>query len=268
MNLRKLVLAGTAVAALLGAPAQASIVDNPQFRVLGLVIVWGADSATGSTPVVSDFIINDSVGAGDTDLIAGDVHAVVTGTLTPLVPGTAFTGTVGVEGTSNNASITNGVLDASESLTAFTLTDTTDVDLDGDLEQTSSFYVASNTNFSISGEAQLDPSSDAFALSDVGFEMTLAPAGVATTNGGLTFGEDSQDPGGTFESVPTLADMGPNTLIYDGTAGQRTAATRGSIADQSVRFDATYTLGGAAGYDLSLGAGTLTANVEYTVFVP
>ena len=268
MNLRKLVLAGTAVAALLGAPAQASIVDNPQFRVLGLVIVWGADSATGTTPVVSDFIIDDAAGAGDSDLIAGDVHAVVTGTLTPLAPGSAFTGSVGVEGTTNTASITNGVLDAGESLTAFTLTGTTDVDLDGDLEQNSSFYVASNTNFSISGEAQLDPSSDAFALSDVGFEMTLAPTGVATTDGGLTFGVDAQDPQGVFQSVPTLDDMGPNTLIYDGTSGRRTAATPGSIADQSVRFDATYTLGGAAGYDLSLGAGTLTANVEYTVFVP
>ena len=54
--------------------------------------------------------------------------------------------------------------------------------------------------------------------------------------------------------------------IFVGT--QRTAETPGSIADQSVRFDATYTLGGSAGYDLSQGAGEVEADVVYTVFVP
>ena len=37
MKLRKLLLAGGALAALAGVPAQASIVDNPHFKVLGLV---------------------------------------------------------------------------------------------------------------------------------------------------------------------------------------------------------------------------------------
>ena len=43
-----------------------------------------------------------------------------------------------------------------------------------------------------------------------------------------------------------------------------------SIADQSVRFDAEYTLVGSsgAGYDLSDGSGVIETEVVYTVFVP
>ena len=47
-------------------------------NVDGVAIVWAAD-ASGTAPIVSDFIIDS--GGADTDLINGDVHTVITGSL-------------------------------------------------------------------------------------------------------------------------------------------------------------------------------------------
>jgi len=263
MKLRNLMLAGGAIAALVGAPAQASIVDNPQFRVLGLVIVWGADS-TGAAPIVSDFVINDDAGAADSDLIAGDVNAVVTGTLTP-TSGSFAGATSFVDGSGTVLQSSTGVLDASDSFNAFTLDAGTDIAVDN-LAMTSSFYVASNTAFNINAVATA-VTEDGFTLADVGYSLSVTESG----DDGLAFGEDAQFPGGSATggidaSINTLAAMTGAAPVFVGT--QRTAETPGSIADQSVRFDATYTLGGAAGYDLSQGAGEVEADVVYTVFVP
>ena len=54
------------------------------------------------------------------------------------------------------------------------------------------------------------------------------------------------------------------------TGNQRTALSAGSIADQSVRFDAEYSIsaGSLAGYDLSLGLFDFEVEVIYSVFVP
>lgn len=267
MNLRKLILAGTAAAAILGVPAQASIIDNPQFRVLGLVIVWGADSATGTTPIVSDFIIDNATGT-DSDLIAGDVHAVVTGSLSPVPTDIAVGNEFEISGAVGSA----GVLDAtSGSFGAFELNETTDVTIGDALTENSSFYVASNTAFSINAVASAT-TNIGFNLSDIGFSLSVTPNG----NDGLPFGQDAQFPhsdnsatGGVITTVDSLDDMeaGP-TLVF---AGNRlTAATPGSIADQSVRFDAEYTLSGntGTGYDLSDGTGVIETEVVYTVFVP
>lgn len=263
MNFRKLMLAGGALAALVGAPAQASIVDNPQFRVLGLVIVWGAD-ASGTAPIVSDFVINNVAGEGDADLIAGDVSAVVTGTLTPTADAVASATSI-VDGAGNALQSSVGVLDATDSFSAFALDAGTDLEVGG-LNQTSSFYVASNTNFNIDAVATAT-TEVGFTLADIGYSLSVTQSG----DDGLAFGADAQFPGGSATggvdtSINTLALMDGVAPVFVGT--QRTAATPGSIADQSVRFDATYTLGGAAGYDLSQGAGEVEANVVYTVFVP
>ena len=68
--------------------ASAQTEDNPRLRAPGILIIWGADGFgdNASAPVVSDFIIDSGSGAtaatsGDADLIAGDVHTVVTGIL-------------------------------------------------------------------------------------------------------------------------------------------------------------------------------------------
>ncbi|MEO9971790.1 MAG: hypothetical protein ABJG15_18480 [Hyphomonadaceae bacterium] len=262
MNFRKLMLAGGAIAALIGAPAQASIVDNPQFRVLGMVIVWGGN-APGTAGLVSDFIIDDVSGAGDTDLIAGDVNTVVTGSLTATTG--SFAGATSIVDGANTLQTSSGVLDASTTFNAFDLTDSTDIQVGG-LTETSSFYIASNTNFNIDAVATA-VTEDGFTLADIGYNLEVTLTG----DDGVPFGADAQFPGGSATggvetSINTLADMDGTDPVFIGT--QRTAATPGSIADQSVRFDATYSLGGSTGYDLSQGAGEVEANVVYTVFVP
>ncbi len=271
MNFRKLMLAGGALAAIVGAPAQASIVDNPQFRVLGMVIVWGAD-ASGTAPIVSDFVIDSAAGAGDADLIAADVNAVVTGTLTPTAASVGGVTNI-VDGTGAVLQSSTGILDATDTFTAFNLDAGTDIAVDG-LAQSSSFYVASNTAFAINATASAT-TEDGFTLADVGYSLSVTQTG----NDGLAFGSAAQLPGGASvtdadgreiggvdTSITNLAAMVGTVPVFTGT--QRTAGSVGSIAEQSVRFDATYTLGGANGYDLSQGAGEVEANVVYTVFVP
>ena len=69
----------------------------------------------------------------------------------------------------------------------------------------------------------------------------------------------------------TLDDIsaGP-TKVFDG--GQRTARARGSIMDHAVSFQSRYNLLGSPitgnNYDLSLGTGTLSAEIVYTVYTP
>lgn len=290
MKLRKLMLAGGAVAALASVPAQGAIVDNPQFRVLGLVIVWGAD-ASDNTPVVSDFIIDTATGVNpDHDLIDQDVHTVVTGSLTPtpdaaLGGATPFNVTNSSLGASASTDVnSDGVLDASDTnFTGFFIDQTTDVELDAN-SQTSSFFVASNTDFVINGtatEVNADPTDD-FDLEDITWSMSVTPSG--NNGGAFAFGTNAQDPNGTFGSQQDLSDFN-GSAVY--TATRRTAATPGSIAEQSVRFDVVYALAPLAGlpddpatptidesltrvsgYDLSQGAGAVEADVTYTVFVP
>lgn len=277
MKLRKLLLAGAALAVATGVPAQASIVDNPHFKVLGLVIVWGAD-ASGGAPIASDFVIDTGTGAtaaasGDADLIAGDVHTVVTGSLTPTPNSLAGANPFDVTGAVSGGVFTddgNGFLDAADSYTAFELDGSTDVSVSG-ASFDSSFYVASNTPFAIDAQATaVAANTSGFTLSDVGYALSVTQT---ATDGALTFGGNAQLPhsgntstSGVVGTVADLSDMSSAVNVFTG--DRRTAASVGSIVDQSVRFDAVYSLGGAAGYDLSMGAGEIEADVVYTVFVP
>ncbi len=87
MRVRSSWTIGIATALALGtAPmATADTTDRPGFKVQGMVVVWASD-VKGATPILSDVIIDTGTGnraatSGDTDLIAGDVHTVVTGSL-------------------------------------------------------------------------------------------------------------------------------------------------------------------------------------------
>jgi len=267
MSFRKLLLAGAALAvgtAAVAAPASASIIDRPHFKVLGVVIVWGADDSDGSTPIATDFVIGD---ASSTDLIAADGRTVVTGTLTA-TDDAAAVGAAGFAALDLNGTEIgdlDGDLDASDTFAAF---DVTGVTLGGDpLVYNSSFYVASNVAFEIQAEVTSSTVSGDFALTDVGFDFTSTASG---TDGALTFGGNANDVGasGSF-SIPAdlgvLDSFGPGTVFA---SSERTAASAGNIVSQSVRFDAEYTLGAAAGYDLSQGAGSVEAELAYTIFIP
>lgn len=263
------------------APAvQADISDNPGFNVPPLIIVWSADAA-GNAPIVSDFVIGQ-VGGADTDLISDDAFTVITGSLTSTSGGVATGGfpldvTGSPSGDFNTDTDGDGSLDADDTLSPF--------ELDADFDVTSStprssFYVASNAPFSISAEVtnvDVDPVFTGFSNAFLGFVdvlMEVAPVGAARTDDGFTYGAAAQPPhsGGELSGFSTPVDLldllnTPTTVF---TGDQRTAATPGSIAEQSVRFDVSYPLVGATivGYDLSLGILDFGVTVEYTVFVP
>ena len=297
MSLKKLALAGGVAASLMAGTAYASVIDRPFFQVLGVVVVWGADgNAAGSNaPVVSDFVLLTS-GSGNAgaDLIGGtaqDTFTVLTGSLSPIVAGEAASGSVvdPVTGrTSGAAGVTegtgagsiDGVLDATDSLAAFGIDNNTD--LGGLVNQhTSSFYVASNAAFDIyaraenlvgTGDFDTTVAAPTVGYDDISLSMAVQ-SGAAVTDGSITWGANSQNPGAFVNGVETAAGEGLGSMtgangmqVFDGT--QRTAASVGSLASQSVRFDNTYTFGDGTGYDLSLGAGSLTADVTYTIFVP
>jgi len=285
MKLKKLLLAGGATALMTASTAYASIIDRPFFQVLGVVVVWGADdapNATNTAPVVSDFVLM-TTGSGNAgaDLIAADGGTVVTGTLTPVDDGVvnvdaSVAAADPISGTgSGNYSDANsdGVLNAGDTLSAFGMDATTDVD--GDLlnQHRSSFYVASNAVFDIYAQASNFASTGDFANgstlldeTNIAFSMGMTLSG----NDGLAFGANAvtTNPGTFPGTVADLGDMATPTLVFDGTS--RTALTRGNLAAQSVRFDNTYTLddGTGLGYDLSMGAGTVQADVTFTIYVP
>ncbi|MEE9346764.1 MAG: hypothetical protein V3U82_01120 [Robiginitomaculum sp.] len=291
MSMKKIAFAASAAALMAGTSAYASVIDRPFFKVLGVVIVWGADdfdSTGGVAPVVSDFVLlTNASGAAGADLIAGDVHAVVTGSLDPVDGAAATSGTVDpITGATtvgtNTYSYTDdgdGVLNAADSMTAFGLDGNTDVDGSLSNAHTSTFYVASNAAFDIYATSSTATATGDFladGLDESNISFALAVDATAATVAGLSVGADAQDPstGGTgvIAAVNSLDDMATATKVFDG--GQRTAATRGSIADQSVAFNMTYELldptgtVGDTGYDLSMGSGTIYADVTYTVYVP
>ncbi|MEM9573107.1 MAG: hypothetical protein AAF996_16695 [Pseudomonadota bacterium] len=268
MSYRKLLLAGATLAAstlAVATPANASIIDRPHFKVLGVVIVWAADETNGNTPIATDFVIDDTVGSGDTDLIGGtttDGRTVLTGTLTATAD-SASTAGLGTVLDIDNAGGTIATVDT-DSPSSFSAFDVTGASLTGDaLTYESSFYVASNTSFAIDGVATQTTQSGDFAMTDIGYSMDVTVAG---TDGGLAFGGNAQNPGGAFTSFADLSEVDGTNPVFVG--AQRTAASAGTIVAQSVRFDSTYTLGAGGAYDLSQGSGEIQADVVYTVYVP
>ncbi len=264
-------------AILLAAPAGADIQDTPNFDVPGLVVVWSADP-TGAAPVAVDFIVDTVAGPGDADLIAADAHTVVTGTLisTDLPPGPAEA-TRGIPFNIDDApngdftTDANGdlVVDGDDAFSPFVLDADTDITVGG-TQTSSSFYVASNTPFVIEAQATAPTSFlDLLLLLAIELDLSVELSG----DDGLAFGSQAQfphtaGPTGGVTAGATLFSMLGGTTVFTG--NQRTAAAPGSLAEQSVRFDAAYTIGAGSltGYDLSLGTFDFEVEVVYTVFVP
>lgn len=248
--------------------AEASVLDNLFFKVLGLTLVWGADSG-GTAPIVSDFVLMTSASgtAGD-DITPDDVHTVITGTLDPVpVSAAADEGfPIDVINQTSGGVFTDdgdGVLDPGDTLTAFGIDITTDLETDSTSLQRS-FYVASNTAFDINASATISSNTLSSTLADVAFSCDGVT--LSGTDGTITYGGNSQDPstgGSGFTCPANLGALGGGgSIIFDG--GQATAASVGTIATQSVRFDFTYNFV----YDLAMGVGEFDVDVIYTVFVP
>lgn len=265
---------------LLGQPVGADIVDRPHFEREGIVIVWAADASSGA-PVVSDFILDtgngsSAAGSGDTDLIGSDVHTVVTGTLVATQDGVAsatggmpFLLTNTDRGTINTDTNGDGVVSDQDAFTSFGLQDLTDARVDA-VRQSSSFYVASNVPFAIDAQAFVPSTFTEFILLLITrMQLSMTQAG----DDGLAFGSSAQLPhsaGSTGGVAPSLRLWDLRTPQNVFTGDQRTAISPGSIADQSVRFNAEYSISAANlnGYDLSLGTFDFQVEVVYTVYVP
>lgn len=281
-NLRKLSTLGLAVAGFLGTiQANAAVSDTAFFKALPMVVVWGADAAAEGTPtanpVASDFVLlGGTSGTVGSDIIAGNVFPVITGTLTPAPQAPVATAGSLVSITAPAAlpaggcvltdNAATGVLNAADTMTAFGIQSTTAVNFANNALRRS-FYVASNARFDLFGQAgTVTATGDFSALTptNISWSMAMTTTG---TDSSLAFGANAQDPsvcGTGFIASTTLNSFSTLTKVYDG--GRKTALNAGTLASQSVRFDVTYGLAG--GYNFSMGAGSLSVPVTYTVYNP
>lgn len=262
------------------APSGADPMDRPGFTVTGMVVVWGADqaSSTAGVPIVSDFVIDSGIGnsattSGDTDLITGDVHTLITGSLTPVSDSWSsaqgspmilrrLDGQPNIRTDSNN----DGVMDADDSFGAFRLRSASDTNTRR-METTSSFYVASNAAFNIDATATPLGGTTNADLNRVRLLLRTVQSG----DDGLPFGAAAQFPhsagaaGGSQANNRRLSTMTAGRRVFRG--NQRTAAIRGSLSEQSVRFDLRYRYN-SGNIDLSDGVFDVEAEVIYTVYIP
>lgn len=264
--------------------ADASVLDSPFFRANALVIIFsGGDFVEndGEAPLVHDFVLLDNVASGTegNDLIDQD-GVPVNFPFDPISDGTTAGWPFQITGQTfggvyeNNPSFQ--VLDANDSYTAFGIDNSTNIDLLNTQVRFAFFFVASNTAFDIYAEASNLVTRGDFAglgFENIGYQLVeLSPASPS-------IGQRSQlaSVGGSGIIVGntgfgfTLDDLSAGqTKVYDG--GRRTARIPGSIAQQATGFASVYRLRGSPitgnNYDFSLGTGTLSADVTYTIFAP
>ena len=275
---KALVLAALCATLSVSGSASALGMDRAKFKVLGTVIVWGADEAGGTVPVVSNFVIDTGAGntaatSGDTDLIGDSVYTVVTGSLAATDDGLG--GSNGIPliiqrplARSNFLTDTNadGVMNAADGFSSFGLRSNTDLNVRR-AEIESSFYVASNTAFNIDAQAFPVGATTPAMMNRIQLRLSVTLTG----DDGLAFGSAAQYPhtagpmGGSRANWRRLSTMASPYNVFRG--NQKTAAARGTLAEQSVRFDLAYRYNDGP-YDLSEGAYDAEAEVIYTVYVP
>jgi len=264
---------------LVAAPsAHGDIVDSAQFKIDGAVVVWAADQTTGA-PIVADFVIDTGTGntaatSGDTDLILDDLMTVVTGSLEPADENVANRQGAPLiiqrpVGTGNFLTDTNGdgAMDADDAFDAFELRGNSDVNTRR-MEIFSSFYIASSVPFRIDAIAVPVGATTADQMN----RMRAYFDGVTVTgDDGIAFGSAAQLPnsngptGGRRMNGRRFSQMLTVRNIFRG--NQRTAASRGSLAEQSVRFDFRYRYN-SGNVDLSDGVFEAQAEFIYTVYIP
>ncbi|MEO0465325.1 MAG: hypothetical protein AAF216_02185 [Pseudomonadota bacterium] len=268
-----------AMLCLVAAPeAHADIIDSARFKVDGVVVVWAADPNSGET-IVADFIIDTGTGStaatsGDIDLIADDLLTVVTGSLEPADENVANRqgSPLIIQrplGTGNFNTDTNGdgVMDADDGFDAFQLRGNTDVNTRR-MEIYSSFYVASSVPFRIDSLATPIGATTADQMNRMRAYLDQV---TVSGDDGIAFGSAAQLPNsggptsGRRLNGRRFSQMLTPRNIFRG--NQRTAASRGSLADQSVRFDMRYRYN-SGNIDLADGAFEAEAEIIYTVYIP
>jgi len=270
-------------------PTHAGVIDRPFFKASSVVIIFGADDFQengGVAPVVYDFYLLDNVTSGTigNDIIGVDGRTINfnTNTYNPIQSGASSGWEFQVNNPTFGGNFISGAphqtLDANDAYTAFGIDGTTDIDLLGGGGRASRFYVTSNTAFDLHAQATNFAATGDFAgldYTNIRYRFRHQTSG---GNGANRWGADAQDPsvGGAGVVIGgaglwTLDDIaaGP-TKVFDG--GRRTAATDGSIMSQAVSFQSRYNLRGAGitgnNYDFSMGTGSVSAEITYTVYAP
>ena len=277
-----------ALAAGLFSPALASIIDRPFFRANALVVVIGSteDEANGGVaPVVVDFNLLDQSASGSAAVDLIGIDGFVFNSNSGFDPGHDFSG--GATRLDINDELSGGnfgnpgdgdidFLEETDSLTAFELDAATDLNV-RQARNVSRFLVASNVAFDIFVEStDLTRTGDFTDLDfeNIGFRALLNRTG---GSGEGRWGDNAQNPAIGGEGIDdTLNDLGDFSegpvKLFDG--GRRTARFPGTLLEQAVSFNIRYSLSLAADaaqnndYDLSLGSGTIGAQVSYTVYAP
>lgn len=245
--------------------SHAGISDRTSFTVPPIVILWAANDDTGEVPIVTDFIIQDSNGL-NTDLISVDGRTVapVTGALVPTTDAAyaADFSTDFLVLSSPSAPAIQIDADQPQPFDAFELAGGTTLRSDLGVTYYSSFYIASNTPFNITTSVDEVLTTGDFGLDDVRQYFSFETHGL---NEPVPFGTSAQEPGGIELQAQTLADLDGVDILQ---GARSTAASSGSIADQSVRMDLYYDIADGLTIDLSHGSGTVIADVTYTAYVP
>ena len=281
---------GLLLASCLSAPAMSAVVDKPFFRASAIVIVFGAsdfEEDGGVAPVVYDFHVLDRATSGQAapDLIADDGRSINynSARYNPIQSGESSGWEYQINnqtfGGVFNSSGPHQTLDENDSYSAFGLDNTTDIDLLGNGNRASRFYVASNVPFDIFGQASnLTATGDfsSMTYANIRYRLRYQVSGGGGVN---RWGRSAQDPAPGGNGVIYGSNIGLFTLlglsavpikVFQGE--QRTAQSSGSIMDHAVSFQSRYNLIGSTitgnNYDFSQGVGSLGADVTYTVYTP
>ena len=282
------VAAFLAVAAVLPMSAASAPIDRPFFRAMPLVVVIAAtddEENGGVAPVAVDFnlLTPASSGSAAPDLIG--VDGFVFNANSGFDPGHNASGGASrleIDNETSGGSFSNpgsgdiDYVEATDTLTAFGLDNSTDIDTRRS-RNVSRFLVVSNAPFDMYAQAtNLTRTGDFAALNyeNIGFRALLNRSG---GSGAGRWGDAAQNPAiggsGLDFGLNDLGDLSAApTKLFDG--GRRTARVRGSLLEQAVSFNIRYALSLTPdasltnAYDFSMGTGTIGADVTYTVYTP
>lgn len=265
----------------------ASILDDDFYcRTSGCVMIsdgFGADvydvfqfAGGGNVPVGSPLIPwtgNPIQGVGPVNIVETGTTTQIPTTLPPAGNGTQLAIDSNGNGAGDiaiNDNNNNGYLDASDSLTAFSLSGSTDVVYQANTVPHSFYLTSRNTAFDLRARSFITSATSdygvAVTLSDVGFGISTTLSG---NDSGVSFGTLANN--GGFNPIAGINDLGDiagaYTIIalFNNATGIRNSPDNANnhVSRQSLRFNLSY---GYPVLDLSQGEGSIQFRVEYAPY--
>ena len=161
----------------------------------------------------------------------------------------------------------NGFLDASDSFSAFSVSEFTDIGLapDGRTYSHSIFVTSRNTRFSIRAQAEIANATGDFVrtvdLDDITLNVGLTSRG---NDDGFDFGSRARNNSTVSNQVNSLADLEDSQVeLVRFTNANGIRIRNGDINQQAIRLDLEYTM---PVYDLSMGLGSIDVGLTIDFF--